>query len=303
MPEPSRDGGGGSLSSLLKLAIVTCREFAELDPDDRLLADELPEADIVAWDDPAVDWHAYDLVLIRSTWDYTDRRDEYVAWAEAVGDRLHNPPEVVRWNSDKRYLADLRDAGLPVVDTTFLVPGDEVGELPVPCVVKPAISAGSQNTASHRDAGEARTHAQSLLDAGRVVMVQPYVAEIDTDGETALLYYDGAYDHAIRKAAILTAGPADVQGLFAPESIEPREPRPEERAVGDRVIAEVQRRFGRLLYARVDLVGAEPRVLELELTEPSLFFAQSEGAAARYAAAIRARGRRGPASGAASAPA
>jgi glutathione synthase/RimK-type ligase-like ATP-grasp enzyme len=187
------------------------------------------------------------------------------------------------------------------VPTTFLEPGDEVVVPNGPCVVKPAISAGSQNTASHRDADAAREHAQALLAEGRVVMVQPYIAEIDEDGETALLYYDGAFDHAIRKAAILSGGAVDIQGLFAPESIEAREPRPEERAVGDRVIAEVERRFGRLLYARVDLVGTEPKVLELELTEPSLFFGQSEGAAARYAAAIRGRGTRGPASGAASA--
>jgi hypothetical protein len=240
-------------------------------------------------------------VLIRSTWDYTERRDAFVAWADAVGKRLHNPPEVIRWNSDKRYLSELQSAGLPVVPTTFLEPGDAVVVPDGACVVKPAISAGSQNTAAHRDPAAAREHAQALLDAGRVVMVQPYVAEIDEDGETALLYYEGAFDHAIRKAAILTGGAADVQGLFAPESIETREPRPEERAVGARVIAEVERRFGRLLYARVDLVGTEPKVLELELTEPSLFFGRSEGAAARYAAAIRARGTRGRASGAASA--
>ena len=240
-------------------------------------------------------------MLIRSTWDYTPRRDEFVAWAESVGDRLHNPPAVIRWNSDKRYLAELQDAGLPVVSTMFFEPGDEVDVPDVQCVVKPAVSAGSQNTSSHPGAASAREHAQALLAQGRVVMVQPYVAEVEEDGETALLYYDGVYDHAIRKGAMLRAGPAAVEGLFAPEDIEPRDPRPEERAVGDRVIAEVERRFGRLLYARVDLVGTEPRVLELELTEPSLFFAQAEGAAARYAAAIRARGTRGPASGAASA--
>jgi glutathione synthase/RimK-type ligase-like ATP-grasp enzyme len=156
-------------------------------------------------------------------------------------------------------------------------------------VVKPAISAGSRDTASHREPGPAAAHAQSLLDEARVVMVQPYVAEIDEDGETALVYFDGVFDHAIRKAPILTNGAADVQGLFAPESIAPREPRREERAVGDHVIAEVQRRFGTLLYARVDLVGRDPMVLELELTEPSLFFLHSDGAAERYAAAIRAR--------------
>lgn len=242
------------------------------------------------WDDPSVDWVAYDLVVIRSTWDYTERRDEFVAWCERVGQRLHNPPDVVRWNSDKRYLADLDAAGLPVVPTTFLEPGAPVVVLDGPCVVKPAISAGSRNTARHDDRVAATEHAQQLLDEGRVVMVQPYIADVDTGGETGLLYYDGVFDHAIRKGAMLTeSGRAAVDGLFAPENIQPREPRPEELAVGDAVVAEVQRRFGRPLYARVDVLGAEPVVLELELTEPSLFFAQSDGAARRYADAIRRR--------------
>jgi glutathione synthase/RimK-type ligase-like ATP-grasp enzyme len=271
-----------------------------LESDDGLLADALGEDAVVAvWDDPAVDWSAFDLVVIRSTWDYTPRRDEFLAWADALGERLHNPPAVVRWNSDKRYLADLEAAGLPVVPTTFVEPGSAVVLPDGPCVVKPAVSAGSQNTARHDDPAAAREHAQRLLDDGRVVMVQPYIASVDTAGETALLYYDGRFDHAIRKGPMLLGGAAAVTGLFAAETIEPREPQAEELALADAVVAEVTRRFGRPLYARVDLLGgADPIVLELELIEPSLFFGQSEGAAARYAAAIRARGARAPAAGA-----
>lgn len=212
-----------------------------------------------------------------------------MAWCDGLGERLHNPPGVVRWNTDKRYLGELDAAGLPVVPTTFLEPGAPIVLPDGPCVVKPAISAGSRDTASHRDTATAAEHVQRLLDDGRVVMVQPYVTDIDADGETALLYFDGAFSHAIRKGPLLTGGAAAVDGLFAPENITPREPRSEERAVGDHVVAEVERRFGRLLYARVDLVGPEPMVLELELTEPSLFFGHAEGAAERYAAAIRAR--------------
>lgn len=214
-----------------------------------------------------------------------------MAWAEGVGGRLLNPPEVVRWNTDKRYLADLDAAGLPVVPTTFLDPGAVVVLPDGPCVVKPAVSAGSRDTARHDDPRTAAAHAQRLLADGRVVMVQPYLEHVDAAGETALLYFEGAFDHAIRKGPLLLGGHAAVEGLFAPEQIDPREPRPEERAVGDAVVAELEARFGRLLYARVDLIGADPVVLEVELTEPSLFFAQSEGSAERFAAAIRARAR------------
>jgi glutathione synthase/RimK-type ligase-like ATP-grasp enzyme len=248
------------------------------------------------WDDPAVDWDRFDLVVLRSPWDYVERHEQFLTWCESIGEgRLHNPYEVVRWNTDKRYLADLDAAGLPVVPTTFLEPGAPVVVADGPCVVKPAISAGSRDTARHDGPGPAAEHAQRLLDEGRVVMVQPYVAEVDTEGETALLYFDGEFSHAIRKGPLLTDGAAQVEDLFAPENITPREPRPEERAVGDHVVAEVHRRFGTLLYTRVDVIGRDPMVLELELTEPSLFFLHSAGAAERYAAAIRARGRRGPA--------
>src|SRR5205823_14548407 len=97
------------------------------------------DATPAVWDDPAVDWSAFALVVLRSPWDYTERRDAFVAWVESLGERVLNPPDVVRWNTDKRYLADLDAAGLPVVPTTFLEPGAVV--VPgawdrVPCGVK-----------------------------------------------------------------------------------------------------------------------------------------------------------------------
>lgn len=279
----------------MRVALATCADFATLDPDDALLAEALGEdAAVAVWDDPGVEWDAFDLVVLRSTWDYQDKHPAFLSWCDRIGERLHNPPEVVRWNCDKRYLADLDAAGLPVVPTTFVEPGSPVVLPSGQCVVKPAISAGSRNTARHSDPDAAIAHARRLLDEGRVVMVQPYLDDVDTAGETALLYFDGKFDHAIRKGPLLLDGEANVEGLFAPENIEPREPRPEERAVGDHVVAEVERRFGKLLYARVDLIGTDPVVLELELTEPSLFFGHSEGSAARYADAIRARAMRAP---------
>ena len=246
------------------------------------------------WDDPGIDWAAFDLVVIRSTWDYTDRRDTFVSWVEGLGDRVLNPADVVRWNTDKRYLADLDAAGVPVVPTTFLEPGSPLVLGDGPLVVKPAVSAGSRDTASHAagDAGRraAAAHVARLHEQGRVAMIQPYLDEVDEAGETALLYCEGSYSHAIRKGPMLLAGEASVDGLFAPEDISRREPRAVEREVADAVMAEVARRFGEPpLYGRVDLIGERPVVLELELTEPSLFFAYDEGAAQLFAEAIRRR--------------
>lgn len=260
-----------------------------------LLARALQDAVPVVWDDPSVDWSAFDLVLVRSTWDYTGRREQFVAWAESLGDRLVNPPAVIRWNTDKRYLADLEAAGLPIVPTRFVSPGEEPGPMGGwgrSCVVKPAVSAGSQDTARHEDVAAAEAHVRQLIGEGRVAMIQPYLDEVDEAGETALLYCEGVYSHAIRKGPMLLGGEAEVVGLFAAEDLSRREPRPAEREVGDAVMAEVARRFGGpLLYGRVDLIGEQPVVLELELTEPSLFFGFDDGAAARFAAAIRRRAR------------
>jgi glutathione synthase/RimK-type ligase-like ATP-grasp enzyme len=270
------------------IALATCAALPDLDPDDRPLREALGAA-AVAWDDPAVDWDAFDAVVLRSTWDYTSRRDEFLAWAERIGpDRLVNPPEVVRWNTDKRYLSELDEAGLPVVSTAVGEPG---AVLPAPpLVVKPAVGAGSLDAARHDDHGPAAAHVARLHGEGRVALVQPYVEAVEEAGETALVYLGGEYSHAARKGPMLgAAGATDDSGLFLSEEITPREPTAAERAAGDRVMAWVHERFGRLLYARVDLLGGdEPAVLELELTEPSLFLGHAPGATERLARLIAA---------------
>jgi glutathione synthase/RimK-type ligase-like ATP-grasp enzyme len=284
------------------VALATCAELPEGDEDERLLPPALAargiESRFVVWDDPAVDWAAFELVVVRSTWDYMVKRDAFMAWADGLP-RVFNPAAVLRWNTDKRYLDDLAAAGLPVVPTAFVVPGGPRPPLYGEVVVKPAVSGGSLDTGRfaperHREAHE---HLTKLQSEGRVAMLQPYLPSVDERGETALLYLGGAFSHAIRKGPILRrdGGPmgADdvVMGLFAAESISPREPAPAERAVADATLAYVRERFGPLLYARVDLVQDEegaPRVLELELTEPSLFLGASDGAADRFAAAVAA---------------
>jgi hypothetical protein len=270
------------------IALATCSQLPDLDPDDRLLRAALGDAAAPVWDDPAVDWDAFDVVLPRNTWDYIVRRDAFLAWADRVGPRLLNPPEVVRWNTDKRYLADLDAAGLPVVPTTVVAPGDALPAPPL--VVKPAVGAGSIDAARHADHESAAAHVARLIAAGHVVLAQPYIEAVEEAGETALIYLGGRFSHAIRKGALLAAGaaPRDASGLFVTEEITTREPSAAEREAGDRIMAWVGERFGPLLYARVDLLpGDEPALLELELTEPSLFLGHAPGAAQRLAQLIR----------------
>jgi glutathione synthase/RimK-type ligase-like ATP-grasp enzyme len=259
------------------IALATCGAFPDLDPDDRLLAAALGGRAVPAvWDDPAVDWERFERVVVRSTWDYTGRRDEFLAWAERVGARrLRNPPDVLRWSTDKRYLAELDDAGLPVVETAFVAAGEPLPAPPL--VVKPPVGAGSIDAARHDDPGAATEHVARLGTA----LVQPYVqAE-----ETALVYLGGAFSHAIRKGPMLDARAEPAAGgLFLDEEITAVDPTADERAAADRVMAWVTERFGTLVYARIDLLGGA--VLEVELAEPSLFLAHAPGAAERLAAAI-----------------
>ena len=270
------------------IALATCSYFPNGDADDALLGAALPEARWAVWDDPTIDWDAFDLVVIRSTWDYQDRHDEFLEWVRSTP-RLVNPPAVIEWNTDKRYLAEVPDA----VDTTFLAPGDAFSAPAGEYVVKPSVSAGSRDTARYAPGDEER--AASLVArihaSGRTAMVQPYLHAVDGDGETALLFFDGAYSHAIRKGPLLTPGAEPHEDVFAPENITPREPADDERELAERVVAHVRERFGDLAYVRVDVVrGSDgPRLLELELTEPSLFFRHAAGAAERFAAALRSR--------------
>lgn len=285
-----------------RVALATCREFAQLDEDDRLVIPALAEQGIRAepavWDDPAVDWDAYDLVVVRSTWDYIDHRDEYLAWAGSVP-RLANPAGVLRWNTDKRYLHELAQAGVPVVPTEWLEPGDEIaltgdGEY----VIKPAVSAGSRDTGRFdlSDPGQrelAVKHTRDLLDGGATAMAQPYLDAVDTSGETAVLFLAGRFSHAIRKAPLLTGPDTAVDGLFRAEEIAPRQPSRAELETAEAALAAVPAELrSDVLYARIDLIpNAEgrPVLLELELTEPSLFLAHEARAASRFAAAIGTR--------------
>jgi len=282
------------------IAIATCAQLPDGDTDDAVLADALVDAGfepaVLAWSDPAVDWAGFAATVIRSTWDYTARRAEFLAWAEAVP-RLHNPIEVVRGNSDKRYLAGLAATGIPIVPTEFFAP-DEPVRLPdaEEFVLKPSVGAGSRGagrfTAAEADA--ALAHAAGLQAAGRTVLAQPYLAEVDTAGETALIFIDGSFSHAIRKAPLLEPGRVLGIGpddhLYLPETITAREPSPDELAVAEAVVARVSGDQP-LLYARIDLLPSPdgPRVIELELTEPSLFLSFDERAATRLAGAIANR--------------
>jgi O-ureido-D-serine cyclo-ligase len=263
---------------------------------------------VLDWDDADADWAAHDVAVLRSTWDYTQRLAEFLAWVDraAAQTTLLNPPDIVRWNTDKHYLGELGDGGIAIVPSAFVEPGEEEagalvrfidahggGDPAFEFVVKPCVGAGSRDAqrhgADHPDA--ALAHLQSLLDAGRSALLQPYLARVDEHGETALLWFNGEFSHAIRKGPLLRRNEDATRALFAPEHITARAPSPAEMALARETLARIPAAEP-LLYARIDLIhddAGSPRLLELELSEPSLFFGHGNGSADRFAAAILAR--------------
>ena len=295
----------------MSIGIATCAELPDLDEDERRLLDALTalgaEAVPAVWDDPLIDWSSFDAVILRATWDYSRRIEEFIAWTRRVASVsiLLNPADVVEWNTNKRYLTDLAAAGVPIVPTVFVevpqVSSDAIAWEPpagfAEFVVKPVVSAGSRDTMRYSPvtSGDAPDlHVRRLLAAGEAVMIQPYLEAVDTIGETALVFIGGEFSHAVCKGQMLrldTEG-EKVAGLYVVEEITPRSPSLAERAVAGAALAAIPGGLGRVLYARVDLIpdaSGAPVVLELELTEPSLFFQHDDTAAPRLAAALLAR--------------
>jgi glutathione synthase/RimK-type ligase-like ATP-grasp enzyme len=280
------------------VALVTAIASCVLDEDLAPLAAACGRAGIepviVAWDDPTVSWSRFDGIVLRSTWDYISRLDGFLAWCgrDAVARRLFNAPEVVRWNVDKRYLGELAKSGVPVIPSHYFAPGEDIvlpdsGEF----VAKPCVGAGSAGVRRFRagERDEAARHVRELLDSGSHVLVQPYLEDVDSAGETALLFYDGGFSHAIRKAPLLHRDAAIGTALFAQERISARQPSDAELEVARQVLSALP--FATPAYARVDLLPSPsgPMLLELELVEPSMFFASAPDAADRFAATLRQR--------------
>jgi len=286
-----------------RVGLATCAALPFGDKDDAYLTEALDRVGLsyswVEWNsaDPATLQEDIDLLILRSPWDYPEHHARFLQWLEALRVPVHNTPQVVRWNSNKSYLLDLASAGVPAVPTQIIE--DPTRDWPMPegfaeVVVKPAIGVGSMGARRFRsaDLDAARAHAADLIDSGRPAMVQPYFPSVDAGSETALIHFDGVFSHSITKGPMLTdEGQRPlVDDLYVMENIDHREASDAQRDVAQRALATVP--GGIPLYARVDLIDDDdgnPIVLELELIEPSLFFAFDPAAADRFVEAIRTR--------------
>ena len=298
-----------------RIALATCAALPDLDPDDAPLVGALQarglEVESPVWNAGDVDWSSYDAVVVRSTWDYTEHPRDFRWWAQRVSQSstLINSAQALTWNIDKTYQRAMEAAGLPIVPTIWMDPARNFNARAIHTrfpafgdfVIKPTVSAGSRDTGRY-DAGQtpsralAITHVKNLLNEGRHVMVQRYLKQVDTVGETALVYFDGKLSHAVRKAPLLE-GPyreGTMDGvLYKEEVMTSRDASEAELALGQRVVDALPQLLPGveepLAYTRVDLIPDDqgnPVVLELELIEPSFFFAQAPEAVDRFADAI-----------------
>ena len=292
---------------MIKVALVTCAELPDLDADTRLVMAPLQARGVsvtpAVWDDPSVDWTTFDLAVVRSCWDYVARRSAFVAWARRVP-RLANSAAVIAWNTDKHYLRDLADRGIPVVPTTWVHPHDEWHPAQGDWVIKPAVSASNLDTGRYAMADPiqrslAVDHVRRLQNAGRTVMVQPYLPGIENEGETSLIYLGGVFSHAMRKGPVLDGPDTGVDRRFQHEGgqvVQPRRPTRTELTIADAALAAAPGGGENLLYARVDLIPGpygSPVVIELELTEPHLYLARVVRSVERFATVIAERARAG----------
>lgn len=274
-----------------KVGLVTCLEIPEPDPDEEIqlqsVRDAGADAQLIAWDDSTVDWSSFDVIVLRSCWDYPWREQEFRNWLQIAdrATRVVNPVEVISWNLHKGYLLDLQQAGVPVVPTRLLEAGSGEESLEKILVeqgwdryvIKPAISAGSWLTALFQEG--------DLLAAKRFVaeqaqqrdfLVQPYIESVESAGERANVYLDGNFSHCVIKSPRFTGDDEQVG--------EAQEVLPEDILVGEQAL---RCSPGPVLYGRVDTVrdvDGKSMVAELELIEPTLFLQQHPPASALFGA-------------------
>lgn len=286
---------------------TTTEEILQGEDSDRAFHDEAfaragIKLDHQVWWQAGVPWGDYQLVVIRSPWDYVERLSEFRQWLRTV-DRLgtlRNPARLVEWNLDKSYLLELAAVGVPITPTQVATSAAHVEQalrnMDGEVVVKPVISAGSRQTGRFaHDDPKAAALGEEILAQGTAVMIQPCVASVAEHGETGVICFNRSISHAVRKGPILAPGGGFLGGAYAEEitaaalTDEQRELVSHTTTVLTDLVIERFDIEEPLLYARIDLVrlaDGREAVLEVELAEPSLFLSTEPESADRFVAAV-----------------
>ncbi|MGN6254231.1 MAG: ATP-grasp domain-containing protein [Solirubrobacterales bacterium] len=281
------------------IAIATCAGYADLKAGDDLLREELAargvESAAVVWDRMEGEMDGFDACLVRSTWDYHEKYEEFLAWARRVEAAipLWNDAQTIAWNSNKTYLRELAEGGVRIVPTLWV----EQGERPVldellvergwdEAVVKPVVDLGARNLSRVRAADIEGQKALERVLERHGAMVQPFLPSLEEQGELSLIYVAGQFSHAVRKRP--APGDFRVQSIWG-GSVKRAEPTAEHLELAKRALSQV---IPTPLYARADLVedlAGDPCLIELELIEPNLYLSHQPGAAGLLADALLER--------------
>jgi glutathione synthase/RimK-type ligase-like ATP-grasp enzyme len=279
-----------------RIAIASCTGHDGHKADEELLREALRtrdcEAVSLAWDEPGADWGGFDLCLVKSTWDYNRKYDEFLAWARRVEavTVLRNPADLIVWNSDKTYLRELGERGVRTVPTVWVSRESEprleeilAAEGWERAVVKPVVDLGAENLRRVRAGDEEGEAALATVLRSHDAMVQPFLPSLETRGETSLIYVDGELTHAVRKRP--APGDFRVQEIWG-GTRERTEPGSAEVELAEQALAQLH---SPPLYARIDIVeglAGLPCLIELELIEPNLYLGESPAAAEALAVAL-----------------
>ena len=289
-----------------RLALITWSGLPDGAESERLMLPHLAaasvETEIVDWRSSSHDFSKFDLIVLRSCWDYHLRAAEFIDWLQRVGKvtPVLDATNTVLWNHNKFYLREVEALGIEIAPTIFATDnaaiGADLGTIRSwkKIVVKPAISASAHNTCLMDGSAFSAEHELVRAMAGQPFLVQQFIPQIQEQGEKSFVYVDGRFSHAVRRDPVLGSALTDDERRLLPAcglGVRACEATSAELALAKMVLDAVPAQFKPLLYARIDTVPAAdgaPQLMELEITEPELFLRLDAHAPARYARAMQA---------------
>jgi glutathione synthase/RimK-type ligase-like ATP-grasp enzyme len=278
------------------IGLATCDGHPDLFPTDRWLVGALSdigyEARPVVWDDDSTDWSGFEAVIIRNTWDYYKKIDQWIAWLTKLEDfnvQLINDSAIIRDNIDKSYLQKLDLAGIAIIESTFIAKGSSLEALLSTyiyddMIIKPTISAGSYYTERFHKS-QIKDIIKKYISLGQKydLIIQPFLPEIITQGEISLVFFNHIFSHSIVKKP--SEGDFRIQRQYG-GIYDSYQPSDDLIKFGHTALTTLTTNA---VYGRVDVIflNGRPHIMEVELIEPDLYFDYHPLAKANYLTAIK----------------
>lgn len=280
----------------MNIALITCEKLPHLTPTDQLLIPELAKHNIRAqaaiWDDKTINWTDFDYLIFRSPWDYFEKETKFNDWLESLqksGIKTFNALQIIQQNKHKFYLRDLEKQGIQIIPTLFINKTNHLNLKKIipqhwkKAVIKPAFSGGSYLTEVFEiNEIENINQRYQPIAIKKELLLQEFMPEIKTEGETSFIFFNKKFSHAINKKPIDGEFRIQVQfgGIYT--ALTPS------LALIQQAQKIVDTFSETLLYARVDgiIINNQLQLMEIECLEPDLYFEYKEGALERFVTAL-----------------